>query len=101
MRGWHRTDRCDAATRRLCNQAFFTKIYIEEDGELRVEDNRPFEMLLDPKVNANALTWAQNSDKARTEANDYVGKGSSLVRGVGPVGLEPTTHGLKVRCSTN
>ena len=22
-------------------------------------------------------------------------------RGVGPVGLEPTTHGLKVRCSTN
>ena len=92
---------CDDANRRLCNQAFFTKIYIEEDGELRVENNRPFEMLLDPKVNADALTWAQNSDKARTEANGSVGKGSSLVRGVGPVGLEPTTRGLKVRCSAS
>jgi site-specific DNA recombinase len=50
--------RCDDANRRLCNQAFFTKVYIEEDDELRVENNRPFEMLLDPEVNANALTWA-------------------------------------------
>ena len=58
--------RCDDANRRLCNQAFFTKVYIEEDDELRVENNRPFEMLLDPEVNADALTWAENADKART-----------------------------------
>ena len=75
-------NRCDDANRRLCNQAFFTKVYIEEDDELRVENNRPFEMLLDPEVNANALNWAQNADKARTPANDSAGKGSSLVRGV-------------------
>ncbi|MFC5274106.1 recombinase zinc beta ribbon domain-containing protein [Brachybacterium sacelli] len=74
--------RCDDANRRLCNQAFFTKVYIDEDDELRVENNRPFEMLLDPEINANALTWAENEDKARTTANDSVGKGSSLVRGV-------------------
>ncbi len=47
--------RCDDANRRLCNQAFFTKVYIEEDDELRVESNRPFEMLLDSQVNADAL----------------------------------------------
>lgn len=83
--------RCDDANRRLCNQAFFTKVYIDEDDELRVENNRPFEMLLDPEINANALTWAENADKTRTTTNDSVGKGSSLVRRVGPEGLEPPT----------
>ena len=74
--------RCDDTNRRLCNQAFFTKVYIDEDSELRVEHNRPFEMLLDPRVNANALTWAADADKARTPTNIDVGKGSSLVREV-------------------
>ena len=41
-------------------------------------------MLLDPQVNANALTWAADTDKARTSTNIDVGKGSSLVRGVDP-----------------
>ena len=91
--------RCDDANRRLCNQAFFTKVYIEEDDELRVENNRPFEMLLDPEVNANALTWAADTDKARTPAIDSVGQGSSLVRCVPPAGLEPATYGLEGRCS--
>ena len=74
--------RCDDTNRRLCNQAFFTKVFIDEDNELRVEHNRPFEMLLDPQVNANALTWAADTNKARTSTNIDVGKGSSLVRGV-------------------
>ena len=38
-------------------------------------------MLLDPQINANALTWAQDSNKARTETIDD-GRGSNLVRGV-------------------
>ena len=74
--------RCDDTNRWLCNQAFFTKVYIDEDNELRVEHNRPFEMLLDPQVNANALTWAADAHKARTSANVCIGKGSSLVRAV-------------------
>src|SRR5690606_41565689 len=49
-------NRCDDANRRLCNQAFFTKVYIDEDDNLRVENNRPFEMLLNSGVNANAPT---------------------------------------------
>ena len=67
--------RCDDTNRRLCNQAFFTKVYIDEDNELRVEHNRPFETLLDPQVNANALTWAADANKARTSTNVSVGKG--------------------------
>ncbi len=93
--------RCDDTNRRLCNQAFFTKVYIDEDDQLRVENNRPFEMLLDPEVNANALNWTQNDDKARTPANDSVGKGSSLVRGVELRGFEPLTFSLRTRRATN
>ncbi len=48
-------------------------------------------MLLDPEINANALTWAENADKTRTSTNVSVGKGSSLVRGVDVKGLEPLT----------
>lgn len=29
------------AARRLCSQAFFTKVFIDEDGELRAQRNRP------------------------------------------------------------
>jgi site-specific DNA recombinase len=84
--------RCDDANRRLCNQAFFTRVYVDEDDEVRVENARPFEMLLDPEVNANALSWTADADKARTSAIDSVGQGSSLVGLVHPPGLEPGTH---------
>ena len=93
--------RCDDTNRRLCNQAFFTKVFIDEDNELRVEHNRPFEMLLDPQVNANALTWAADANKARTSASVSVGKGSSLVRGVDLRGLEPLTPCMPCRCATS
>jgi len=56
------------------------------DGELRAEHNRPFEIPLDPKANANALTSAADADKARTSTNIDIGKGSSLVHGVGLAG---------------
>lgn len=81
--------RCNDVNRRLCNQAFFTKIYVEENDELRVEHQRPYEMLTDPEVNANALTWVENNDKARTPALVHKGQGSSLVPWVPPAGFEP------------
>ena len=93
--------RCDDTNRRLCNQAFFTKVYVEEDDELRVEYQRPYEMLTDPEINGNALNWAQDSQKARTPANDSSGKGSSLVRGVDLRGLEPLTPCMPCRCATS
>ena len=69
----------DDGSRRLANQAFFKKVFIDEDNELRVEHNRPFEMLLHPQVNANALTWAADTNKARTSTKIDIGKGSGLV----------------------
>ena len=40
-------ERADDANRRLCNQAFFHRIFIEEDGDVRVEYERPFGSLCD------------------------------------------------------
>ncbi len=85
--------------RRLCKQAFFTKVYVDEDDELHVGNARPFEMLLDSAVNAGARTWAADADKARAPALDSSGHGSSLARWVPPAGFEPATHGLGNRCS--
>ncbi len=93
--------RCDDTNPQLCNQAFSIKVLIDEDHELRVEHNRPFEMLLDPQVNANALTWAQDSNKARTSTNVSDGNGPSLVRGVELRGLEPLTPSMPWRCATS
>ncbi|MCH6471233.1 recombinase family protein [Sinomonas terrae] len=81
--------RCDDTNRRLCNQAFFTKIYLEEDDKLRVDSAGPFEMLLDPVINADAVIWAENAHRARTSTIDSSGQGSSLVRWVPQQGLEP------------
>ena len=84
----------------MYNQAFFTKIYIDEGDQLRVENNRPFEILLDPQINANALTWTNDSNKARTETiNDC--KGSSLVLVVELRGFEPLTFSLRTRRATS
>lgn len=93
--------RCDDTNRRLCNQAFFTKVYVEEDDELRVEYQRPYEMLLDPEINGNALNWAQDGKKARTLANDSSGKGSSLVPWVELRGFEPLTSSMPWKRATN
>ncbi|PPH37208.1 recombinase family protein [Rathayibacter sp. AY1E3] len=50
--------RCDDANRRLCNQTFFTRIFIDEDRETRVEYERPFGSLCNAEEQANALNWA-------------------------------------------
>ncbi|QQS00236.1 MAG: recombinase family protein [Austwickia sp.] len=62
--------RCDDANRRLCNQAFFTAIYLDDDVEPRVTYQQPYDALCDPEVQANALNWAaetQKSDEVQTQ----------------------------------
>lgn len=55
--------RCDDANRRLCNQAFFTAISIDEDGEPQVAYQHPYDALCDPQVQGNALSWATEAKK--------------------------------------
>jgi site-specific DNA recombinase len=97
--------RCDDANRRLCNQAFFTKIYIEEEGEVRADYARPFDALTSREVQADALTWAQtarNENEVRTPTEDGSSvKGSHLAHLGWLTGLEPATLGTTSRCSTD
>lgn len=57
-------------------------------------------MLLDPQINANALAWAQDSNKARTDTIDD-GQGSSLVHGVELRGFEPLASSMPWKRATN
>src|SRR5690606_31747709 len=92
--------RCDDANRRLCNQAFFTRIYLEDDDEeqLRVEHARPFDMLLDPGVQADAAAWSGSgtltAHEAQTSPNVGSGESLNLVRRVELRGFEPLTPWL-------
>ncbi|MFT3968884.1 MAG: hypothetical protein QM695_01035 [Micropruina sp.] len=71
---------CADANRRLCNQAFFTAIFIDDDGEPRVTCQRPYDTLCDPEVQANALNWAA---EAKTTGEVQTGtRAVTLVEGL-------------------
>ena len=96
--------RCDDLTRRLCIQALFTKVYIEDELSLRPEHTQPFELLLDPEVQASALTWAktakggvQKCSEAQTPADSSSAEGLSLVRVATLTRLELATSAVTGR----
>jgi len=68
--------RCDNANRRLCNQAFFTKIDIAEDGDVRVGYARRFDALTSREVRSDVLTWAENA-RNENEVRTLTESGSS------------------------
>ena len=67
----------DDANRRLCNQALFKAIYVDEDNDVRVGYKTPYDGLSIEGLQADALTWATEARKlgqARTST-----KGGPLV----------------------
>lgn len=102
--------------RRMLNQAVFRRIYVDADEVTGVEFNEPFEMLLaadesfalagnavsgDNKKTTPGARGGSHSSEVLALLNIASGDVSSNGNVVGPVGLEPTTRGLKVRCSTD
>ncbi|GAA1417805.1 hypothetical protein GCM10009640_02500 [Agrococcus citreus] len=53
----------DDANRRLCNQALFKAIYVDEDNDVRVGYRTPYDGLSDAGLQADALTWAAEAKK--------------------------------------
>lgn len=95
-------ERCDDANRRLMNQAFFTKIYIDRGGEVRFEPTPPYEMLLSDQIHEEAAEYASTTEKGNkvpTSTTDSLGQSWNLERWVPPAGFEPATVGLEGRCS--
>lgn len=63
----------DDANRPLCNQAFFKAIYIEEDNDIRVGYEHPYDAVCHPDLQADALTWAEtarNENEVQTRPED-------------------------------
>ncbi len=94
-------------TRRLFNQAFFSKIYIDEDdsaGEasVRVDYNQPFDELLTRLVPATVHLELQNrparSDNPRPGVHQDQGCPPSRL--VELRGFEPLTPSMRTRCAT-
>ncbi|GAA4404532.1 hypothetical protein GCM10023147_47110 [Tsukamurella soli] len=108
------------ATRRLFNQAFFSKIYIDEDDQtrertVRVDYNQPFDDLLSRLVPAKthhaqqAAEHGQNKTVRPENRTDGVNLPSGSAQGTGCLpstlvelrGFEPLTPTLPVWCATS
>lgn len=92
--------------RRALNQALLTRIYIEADEVTGAEFKGPFGMILEAgELYDNRSTPANRGASASNHASkiEMIARGdiSSNDHLVGPEGLEPSTRGLKVRCSTD
>ena len=59
---------CDDQTRRLCNQAFFVKIYIDENRAVRPVLAEPFNIILDPDKIPEAHEWSAERAAAKEES---------------------------------
>ncbi len=103
-------------TRRLFNQAFFAKIYVDEDHEtreriVRVDYNEPFDNLLSRLVPAGIHHDLATKENAHRETP--VGRTASEPRGVDKVqgshtrtlvelrGIEPLTSSMRTKRATN
>ena len=94
--------------RRMLNQAVFSHIYVYADEITGLEWNEPFDMPMaagefyeSPTKTAPKNRGGDVSTEAASLVNIALGDFASNADVVGPVGLEPTTRGLKVRCSTD
>ncbi len=94
--------RCDNASRRLCNQAFFTKIYIDEDAQLHVErTTAPSKCSSTPRSTPTPSLGPTTATKPEPKPSTMDGKGSSLVFVVELRGFEPLTFSLRTRRATS
>lgn len=64
-------ERCDDQNKRLANQTFFTKIYLNEGGNLTADTAEPFETILDDTTKQQAIAWAEQHT-ADNEKSDVV-----------------------------
>ena len=52
-------ERCDEPNKRLANQTFFTRIYLNEGGEITADTAEPFTAILDEATKEQAIAWAE------------------------------------------
>ncbi|MFV0435159.1 MAG: recombinase family protein [Leucobacter sp.] len=60
---------CDDQNKRLANQTFFTRIYLDEDGTLTADTAAPFEEILDDAVRKEAIDWAETRSTTKAQSD--------------------------------
>jgi hypothetical protein len=83
-------------TRRMANQAVFTRIYLDADDQISTEPTPSYGLLADPAVQRQALTWAslhQDAKKRPTRTLALQDEGSSKTHQVEVAGIEPASFG--------
>ena len=86
----------DDGNRRLAHQAFYTRLDITDDEQLRPRLAEPFATII-REAHEHSDDEGEEAGHEHDEPTHVACSRKTLW--VGPVGLEPTTHGLKVRCS--
>lgn len=62
-------ERCDDQNKRLANQTFFTRIYLNEGDTLAADTAAPFATILDETTKQQALTWAEARSSSDEESD--------------------------------
>ena len=57
---WQFYKTCNDTKKRLCNQAFFTKIILTEDHHIETEFTGIYDTIMDPEVRLHADYWQRN-----------------------------------------
>ncbi len=60
---------CDDQNKRLANQTFFTRIYLDEGGGLTADTAAPFENILDETTREEAIAWAETKSSAHAKSD--------------------------------
>ena len=85
----------DDSLRRIANQAFFDRIHVSEVDTTDPELGEPFDLLLNPAVQAEALhrRAIRDADDEALDRSSHV-EGLNNVHRVGATGLEPVTFAV-------
>lgn len=92
---------CDDQNRRLCNQAFFKRIYIDADGEMQVDLAQPFTLLTSPSIRSKRMEAVKEKTDGGLSTPIQAVKGLNIGTGVDLRGLEPLTPCMPCRCATS
>jgi DNA invertase Pin-like site-specific DNA recombinase len=79
------------AVRRLFNQAFFERIYITDDGDVRPEIAQPFASLTERASDVMAVAQEKRAGNAQTPDRTLSAEGLNFLRRVDAGGLKPNT----------
>ncbi len=88
----------DDGNRRLAHQAFYTRLDITDDEQLRPRLAEPFATII-REAREHSDDEGEEAGHEHDEPTHVACSRKTLW--VGPAGLEPATRGLKVRCSAN